>query len=75
MTGATGVHLLMWDEDRQDWLLPAPSGGSVPASGTGQDGAVPMSVLRYVQRTREPLVVADAAGDDRFCPRPLLRQC
>ena len=70
MTGATGVHLLMWDEDRQDWLLPAPSGGSVPASGTGQDGAVPMSVLRYVQRTREPLVVADAAGDDRFARDP-----
>ena len=25
-----------------------------------------MSVLRYLQRTREPLVVADAASDDRF---------
>ena len=24
MTGATGVHLLLWDDDRQDWLLPAP---------------------------------------------------
>ena len=24
MTGATGVHLLLWSEDRQDWLLPAP---------------------------------------------------
>jgi signal transduction histidine kinase len=34
--------------------------------GTGAEHAVPMSVLRYVQRTREPLVVADAAGDDRF---------
>ena len=70
MTGATGVHLLLWDEDRQDWLLPAPGGGTVPASGTGQEGAVPMSVLRYVQRTREPLVVADAAGDDRFARDP-----
>jgi predicted ATPase/signal transduction histidine kinase len=70
MTGATGVHLLLWDEDRQDWLLPAPGGGTVPASGTGPEGAVPMSVLRYVQRTREPLVVADAAGDDRFARDP-----
>jgi GAF domain-containing protein len=29
-----------------------------------------MSVLRYVQRTREPLVVADATGDDRFARDP-----
>ena len=29
-----------------------------------------MSVLRYVQRTREPLVVGDATGDDRFARDP-----
>jgi signal transduction histidine kinase len=29
-----------------------------------------MSVLRYVQRTGEPLVVADATGDDRFARDP-----
>ena len=29
-----------------------------------------MSVLRYVQRTREPLVVDDAARDDRFARDP-----
>ena len=40
MTGATGVRLLLWDEDRQDWLLPAPGGGTVPASDTGHEGAV-----------------------------------
>jgi signal transduction histidine kinase len=72
MTGATGVHLLLWDEDRHGWLLPAPDGGggAVPVSGTGHERAVPMSVLRYVRRTREPLVVADAAGDDRFARDP-----
>ena len=72
MTGATGVHLLLWDDDRQDWLLPAPAGdaGTVPVSGTGHERAVPMSVLRYVQRTREPLVVDDAARDDRFARDP-----
>ena len=70
MTGATAVHLLLWDADRQNWLLPAPGGGTVPASGTGQEGAAPMSVLRYVQRTREPLVVGDATGDDRFSRDP-----
>jgi signal transduction histidine kinase len=70
MTGATGVRLLLWDESRQDWLLPAPAGGTVPAGDAGHDRAVPMSVLRYVQRTGEPLVVGDAAGDDRFSRDP-----
>jgi signal transduction histidine kinase len=67
MTGATGVHLLLRDARQQDWLLPAP-GGTVPVSG--QEGAAPMSVLRYVQRTSEPLVVADAVRDDRFARDP-----
>jgi predicted ATPase/signal transduction histidine kinase len=66
MTGATGVHLLLWDDDRQSWLRPASGGGKAQASETGQEHAAPMSVLRYVQRTREPLAVGDATGDDRF---------
>ena len=72
MTGATGVHLLLWDEDRPGWLLPAPDadGGDVPVSRTGHEHVVPTSVLRYAQRTREPLVVADAARDDRFARDP-----
>ena len=72
MTGATGVHLLLWNEDRRHWLLPAPEGdgGTVPADGAGDEGAVPMSVLRYVQRTREPLVVDDGVRDDRFARDP-----
>jgi GAF domain-containing protein len=70
MTGATGVRLLLWDESRQDWLLPAPGRGTAPASDAGRERAVPMSVLRYVQRTGEPLVAGDAAGDDRFARDP-----
>jgi signal transduction histidine kinase/tetratricopeptide (TPR) repeat protein len=69
MTGATAVHLLLWDEDRQDWMLPAP-GGDPPASDPAQERSAPMSVLRYVQRTREPLDVGDATGDDRFSRDP-----
>jgi signal transduction histidine kinase len=69
MTGATAVHLLLWDDGRQAWLRPAP-GGTVPAGGPGHQDAAPLSVLRYVQRTGEPLVVADAAGDDRFARDP-----
>jgi signal transduction histidine kinase len=72
MTGATGVHLLLWSDDRQDWLLPAPGGdgGAAPISGTGHEHAVPMSVLRYAQRIGEPLVVGDATRDDRFARDP-----
>jgi signal transduction histidine kinase len=72
MTGATSVHLLLWSEDRHGWLLPAThgDGGTVPLIGTGHEGAVPLSVLRYAQRTREPLIVADAARDDRFSRDP-----
>ena len=70
ITGATGVRLVLWSEDRHDWMAPAADsdGGVVPVSG--HDRAVPMSVLRYVQRTGGPLVVADAAGDDRFARDP-----
>jgi signal transduction histidine kinase len=64
MTGATGVHLLLWSEDRQEWLLPA------AGDGTRHERAVPLSVLRYAQRTAEPLVVADATRDDRFVRDP-----
>ncbi|MFI0447456.1 AAA family ATPase [Actinomadura sp. 6N118] len=71
MTGATDVHLLLWSADRQVWLLPTPgSGGTVLADGTGHGLAVPMSVLRYAQRMREPLVVSDVIHDDRFARDP-----
>jgi signal transduction histidine kinase len=72
MTGATGVRLLLWSEDRHDWLLPVPdsSGSAVAVSGTGHERAVPMSVLRYVQRTGEPLAVGDVTADDRFARDP-----
>jgi signal transduction histidine kinase len=67
MTGATGVDLVLWDEDRQDWLLPSPTGGLPSASG---DPAAPVSVLRYLRRTQEPLAVGDATTDDRFARDP-----
>ncbi|WP_432989908.1 AAA family ATPase [Dactylosporangium sp. CA-233914] len=72
MTGATGVHLLLWSADRRDWLLPAPGGdgGVIPVSGTDYERVVPMSVLRYAQRMREPLVVGDATSDQRFARDP-----
>ena len=70
MTGATTVQLMLWNDDRHDWLLPAPTGGTVALRATGHDRAVPMSVLRYAQRIPEPLIVADATSDDRFTADP-----
>jgi predicted ATPase/signal transduction histidine kinase len=62
MTGATGVSLVLWGHEQGEWLLPAPGGRTVAAG----EAVMPLSVLRYVQRTREPLVTGDATGDDRF---------
>jgi signal transduction histidine kinase len=70
LTGATGVQLLLYSDDRHDWLRPTPAGGTTPIRGTGHEHELPMSVLRYAQRTGEPLVVADATGDDRFARDP-----
>ena len=70
MTGATSVRLLLWSDDRQGWLVPAPASDSIPRSGIGTVHAVPMSVLRYAKRIPEPIVVADAVSDDRFAGDP-----
>ena len=72
MTGATGVLLLLWNDDQQDWLVPTPGGqaGAVPVTATGSQHTVPMSVLRCTRRMREPLVVFDATRDDRFARDP-----
>jgi signal transduction histidine kinase len=69
MTGATGVHLLSWSEEERDWLLPGPAGAAGIAA-VGHELEVPMTVLRYVRRTGEPLVVVDATRDDRFARDP-----
>jgi signal transduction histidine kinase len=65
MTGATGVQMLLWSEDRHDWLAPA-----APDDVTRNERDAPMSVLRYAERAREALVVDDATRDDRFARDP-----
>jgi signal transduction histidine kinase len=74
MTGATGVHLLLRNDDDRDWLLPRPGHGTgTPASGAHvHENDVPMSVLRYVKRTGETLIIDDATRDDRFARDPYL---
>jgi signal transduction histidine kinase len=70
MTGATAVYLVSCSEDRQHLLPLIPLDGTSTISRTGHEHALPTSVLRYVQRTGEPLLVADAIGDDRFVRDP-----
>lgn len=66
MTGATGVHLLLRDEDRRRWSVPDGTGAVVSLEAAGRRGLVPSSVVRYAERTHEPVAVADATQDDRF---------
>ena len=63
MTGATSVRLLLWSDEHHGWLTPTP-GGATPIDG--REHTAPMTVLRYVHRTQQPLLVADTAADDRF---------
>jgi predicted ATPase/signal transduction histidine kinase len=70
MTGATGVDLVLWNDDGHEWLLPGPDRGTDAVAAPGHEHHVPMSVLRYVQRTNEALVLGDAARDDRFARDP-----
>jgi diguanylate cyclase (GGDEF)-like protein len=66
MTGATGVHLLLRDHEQQDWSLPASDTATIPLTEAGRRRLLPPSVIRYAERTHEPLVIADATHDDRF---------
>ncbi|GAA3055644.1 AAA family ATPase [Pseudonocardia yunnanensis] len=77
MTGATDVQLLLWNTERNDWLLPTPDSKTSQVTGTTEEHLAPLSVLRYVQRTGQPLVVPDATDDDRFARDPYLtdRDC
>jgi diguanylate cyclase (GGDEF)-like protein len=80
MTGATSVRLLLWNEDAQGWFLPGPDRGdgedgaaaTVGVEEAGESGMICLSAFRYAERTREPLLVADATRDDRFARDPYL---
>jgi signal transduction histidine kinase len=72
MTGATLVHLVLHD-DANGWHVSAESDTSttrVPVAEAGARGMLPHSAFRYVERTRQPLVVENAARDDRFARDP-----
>jgi diguanylate cyclase (GGDEF)-like protein len=60
MTGATVIRLLQWDD-------------AAGEEGPG-DATLPTSVVRYVRRTRQPLLVDDATRDARFAKDPYLAE-
>jgi diguanylate cyclase (GGDEF)-like protein len=70
MTGATGVHLLLRDQDSGGWTVPNATGLDVSIQTANSGGVLPASVVRYAERIREPVVVADATQDDRFRSDP-----
>jgi PAS domain S-box-containing protein len=69
ITGATAVRVMLWDGDARDWSL-------LPGAGEAQEtlsieeagalGRVPVSVLRFVARSKDLLLVEDATRDGRF---------
>ncbi|WP_412749832.1 diguanylate cyclase domain-containing protein [Krasilnikovia sp. M28-CT-15] len=75
LAGATAVRLALFDTDAGGWMLPnpdRPGDTPVPVSAPGTERLVPVRALHYVERTREPLLVTDTAGDDRFASDPYL---
>ncbi|MDE3012111.1 MAG: GAF domain-containing protein, partial [Pseudomonadota bacterium] len=64
MTGATGVRLLV--DQGGDWV--AAADGEVATAP-----ALPVTALRYAERTRAALLVADACEDDRFRSDPYFK--
>jgi len=75
MTGATAVQVLLRDDQSNRWYLADPTGepgATVPLEQGAARGLLPISVIRYAERTREPLLVDDAAHDDRFARDPYL---
>ena len=63
LTGATKVHLLTRDGGEGDWT----DGQAVITADR-----VPLTIVRYAERTREPLVLDNAVDDPRFTQDPYL---
>jgi signal transduction histidine kinase len=82
LTGATAVWLAIRDDDADDWCLSNPQAGPAAApiavEAAAASGLLPLAPFQYVERTRSPLVLADAVTDDRFTRDPYfagLAQC
>ena len=73
MTGATRVQVILWRNDPQGWYLSATGEGTdIIAVDQAASAALPISAIRYAERTREPLLVEDATRDGRFAGDPYI---
>ncbi|GAA1645761.1 diguanylate cyclase [Actinoplanes couchii] len=70
LTGAETVHLVIHDAEHRDWRLLTPDGVLRHLRGPA---LVPLTVVRHVEHTRQPLIVTDATRDVRFAADPYLR--
>ncbi len=78
LSGADGALAFAAEGDAAEGRyrpLPADPVGAMPGgTGDGAAGvALPRSIMAYVARTREPLVLGDAAADPRFAEDPDVR--
>ena len=73
MTGATTVRVILWDDQTGGWVLPADAGREALSLPEAADrGLLPLSALRYAERTREPMLIDDTSRDDRVARDPYL---
>jgi signal transduction histidine kinase len=73
IAGATKVELASWDDDAGDWILPAEDGDHGVVRLAAAPHRVPLSAMRYAERTSEPLLLADGVADPRFAGDPYFR--
>lgn len=69
MAGATSVDLLVQTENDKTWYLagkPDALGERVSLTQAAAAGLLPLSPVRYAERTGERLVLEDALRDERF---------
>ncbi|GLY02868.1 diguanylate cyclase [Actinoplanes sp. NBRC 101535] len=65
LTGATAVHMIVRDDRGDGWILPGE--GTAPTAEQ-----LPLTVVRYAERTGEPMLVEDVTLDDRVSRDPYL---
>jgi diguanylate cyclase (GGDEF)-like protein len=74
MTGATTVLVALWRDDPPGWYLSTTGKETdmVCVEDAAARGLLPLTAVRYTERTREPLLVNDASRDYRFAADPYM---
>jgi diguanylate cyclase (GGDEF)-like protein len=66
LTGATAVHVVLWDDRANGWTLPADGARpELPVAEAARRGLLPLTAIRYAERTQANLLVDDASLDER----------